>query len=52
MNLKRLCVLYFSPTGGTERIARFVAGELAGRLGLEPEFMDFTRPEARQAEYR
>ena len=52
MNLKRLCVLYFSPTGGTERIARFAAGELAGRLGLEPEFIDFTRPEARQAEYR
>jgi ferredoxin/flavodoxin len=52
MNLKRLCVLYFSPTGGTERIARFAVGELAGRLGLEPEFIDFTRPEARQAEYR
>ena len=52
MKLQRITALYFSPTGGTERIARFAAGELAGRLGLEPEFIDFTRPEARQAEYR
>lgn len=52
MLLKRVCVLYFSPTGGTEKIARAVAGELAAKLGLEQEFFDFTRPEGRQAEYR
>ena len=52
MNINRLCVLYFSPTGGTEKIARFIAGELAGRLGLEPEYINFTRPENRQREYR
>lgn len=52
MEIKRLSVLYFSPTGGTEKIARAVAGELAGRLGLEPEFLDFTRPGSRQDEYR
>ena len=52
MNIKRVCVLYFSPTGGTEKIARFVGGELAARLGLEPEFINFTRPENRQTEYR
>ena len=52
MRLKRVCVLYFSPTGGTEKIARAVAGELAGKLGLEQEFFDFTRPKDRQAEYR
>ncbi|MCI8424002.1 MAG: 4Fe-4S binding protein [Lawsonibacter sp.] len=52
MNLKRICVLSFSPTGGTEKIARLAAGELAGRLGLEQVFLDFTRPEDRQSEYR
>ena len=50
--MKKLRVLYFSPTGGTERIARLAAGELAVRLGLEPEFIDFTRPADRQAERR
>ena len=50
--MKKLHVLYFSPTGGTEKIARLFAGELAVRLGLEPEFIDFTRPADRQTEYR
>ena len=35
MKLERLRVVYFSPTGGTERIARGVAEELGRRLGLE-----------------
>lgn len=52
MNLKKIHVLYFSPTGGTEKIARFVAGELAKNLGLESEWIDFTKPENRQTEYR
>ena len=52
MKCKRICVLYFSPTGGTEKIARFAAGELAKRLDLEQEFINFTRPENRQVEYR
>ena len=52
MNLKKICVLYFSPTGGTEAIARSVAGELAARLNLEQRFIDFTRPENRREEYR
>ena len=50
--MKKLHVLYFSPTGGTEKIARLAAGELAVRLGLEPEFIDFTRPADRRTEYR
>ena len=50
--MKKLHVLYFSPTGGTEGIARLAAGELAVRLGLEPEFIDFTRPADRRTEYR
>ena len=50
--MKRLRVLYFSPTGGTELIARLAAGELSAKLGLEPEFIDFTRPADREVEYR
>ena len=50
--MKKLHVLYFSPTGGTEKIARLAAGELAAGLGLEPEFIDFTRPADRPTEYR
>lgn len=48
MNLNRICVLYFSPTGGTEKIARIVAGKLAAGLGLGQEFFDLTRPQDRQ----
>lgn len=50
--MKRLHVLYFSPTGGTEQIARLAAKELAARLDLEPEFLDFTHPADRQSEHR
>ena len=52
MKIKKMYVLYFSPTGGTEKIARFVADELAGALELEQEFINFTRPENRETEYR
>lgn len=52
MELKRLYALYFSPTGGTEKIARTVAGELGKRLGLEPEHIPFTRPAEREEEHR
>lgn len=51
MTLERICVLYFSPTGGTEKIARFIAGELAVKLRLEQKFIDFTKLENRQIEY-
>lgn len=52
MNIKRLRVLYFSPTGGTAKIARTLAGELGRRLGLKPEYIPFTKPEEREKEYR
>jgi len=51
MKLKRIRVLYFSPTGGTQRVARLVAGALAEALDLEQEFIPFTLPEQRR-EYR
>lgn len=52
MEIKKIHVLYFSPTGGTEKIARTVAGELGQKLGLEPEYISFTKPEEREKEYR
>lgn len=52
MGIKKIYTLYFSPTGGTEKIARIVAGELAAQLGAEQEFLNFTQPEGRQREYR
>lgn len=52
MNIQKIVVVYFSPTGGVEKAARIVAGKLAQRLGLEPEYINFTKPEARQQEYR
>ena len=52
MNLKRIFLLNISPTGGTERVARLAAGVLAEKLGLEPEYISFTRPEDREREYR
>lgn len=51
MNLKKVNTIYFSPTGGTEKIVRLVAGNLADRLGLQQNFYDFTKPENRQNEY-
>ena len=52
MDIKRINALYFSPTGGTEDIAHFVAKELGQRLGLKPRFINITKPEARQRDYR
>ena len=52
MELKRICLLTFSPTGGTRRVGRMVAGELARRLDLEVTQTDFTRPQARATEHR
>ena len=49
--------VYFSPTGGTEKIAKIFSGELSRCLSLmsggfdeEVEFFDVTTPEAREEE--
>ncbi len=52
MKLQRITALYFSPTGGTRRAARFVAEDLARRLSLETRFIDLTGPEARKEDRR
>ncbi|HJH61985.1 MAG TPA: 4Fe-4S binding protein [Firmicutes bacterium] len=52
MKLKQICLLCFSPTGGTRRVGRYVAKELSAHLGLEIKEFDFTRPQNREREYR
>ncbi|WP_102266016.1 EFR1 family ferrodoxin [Massilicoli timonensis] len=51
MNIKRVCVLYFSPTGGTEKIAHLVAENLSEKLNIECTFFDITQPKNRYNEY-
>ena len=41
MNIQKICVVFFSPTG-----------ELGRRLNLEPEYINFTKPEARRQDFR
>ena len=48
MKLKRINTIYFSPTGGTAEIVRFIARELAALLHLEERKIDLTRPENRK----
>ena len=52
MKLQRITALYFSPTGGTRRIAHFLAEDLARRLALEARSIDLTGPEARKEDRR
>ena len=48
LKLKRINTIYFSPTGGTAEIVRFIARELAALLHLEEREIDLTRPENRK----
>lgn len=52
MEIERIRVLSFSPTGGTERIARLTADALAARLKVELEHIDLTRPRDRERDDR
>ena len=51
MELRRICTVFFSPTGGTRGIARALAAALAQTLGLEQTFVDLTPPAARKQQY-
>lgn len=50
MEIKKIWAVYFSPTGGTEKVLRTTAEELAARLGLPLETYDFTLPGKREGE--
>ena len=50
MELKKIWAMYFSPTGGTEKVVRGTAEALAAKLGLPVEVYDFTLPGARETD--
>ena len=47
MEIKRICQIYFSPTGTTEKVVQAVSAALADDLGIESFLYDFTLPGAR-----
>ena len=47
MEIKRVCVLYFSATGNTEKTAAAIGEALAEQLGVPLERMPFTKPAER-----
>ena len=54
MQIERIQVIYFSPTGTTERVARILSERLADRLQIPANmlnFIDFTLPAAREIQY-
>ena len=52
MHFERICLLYLSPTGGTERIGRAVAEALGRELDRPVEAVSFTTPKDREEERR
>ena len=51
MEIKRVCVLYFSATGNTEKTAAAIGETLAEQLGVPMERMPFTKPAERAQDY-
>lgn len=47
MEIKRICQIYFSPTGTTEKVVCAIAEALTDDLGIESFLYDFTLPQAR-----
>ena len=48
MEQKKVWAVYFSPTGGTQKVVCTTAETLAQKLGLPLEQFDFTLPDARE----
>ncbi len=51
MKLSRICALYFSPTGTTDKAVNTIADALGRNWELPPERMCFTKPAERAKEY-
>lgn len=49
--INKVQLIYFSPTGGTKKIASKLAASLADKLGVPIENLNLTLPEARKEEY-
>ena len=52
MKLKKVWAVYFSGTGATRRTVERIAGDIAARLGLPVQSVDFSRPALRQETLR
>lgn len=50
MEMKKVWAMYFSPTGGTEKVVKGTAEALAAKLHLPMEVYDFTLPQKREAD--
>ena len=51
MELQRVCTLYYSATGVTDKAVSIIAEELAAKLSLPLERFSFTRPTERDRGY-
>ena len=51
MEIKRVCILYFSATGNTEKTVGIIGETLAEAWGVPLERFSFTRPAEREKEY-
>ena len=51
MEIKRVCALYFSATGNTEKTVAAFAETLAEQLGVPWERLPFTKPAEREQDY-
>ena len=45
---KRICSVYFSPTGGTKKVVNTISSVLGDKLSLPVEIFDFTLPKGRE----
>ena len=45
---KRVCSVYFSPTGGTKKVVNTISSVLGDKLSLPVEIFDFTLPKERE----
>lgn len=52
MKLKKVWAVYFSGTGTTRRTVERISGDIAARLGLPVQSVDFSRPALRQETLR
>jgi len=51
MQVNQLWAVYFSPTGGTKKIVRAIAGEIGAQLDLKVKDIIFSKPDNRKKTY-
>ena len=51
MQVNKVWAVYFSPTGGTEKVVKTIAETMAAKFGLDVNEIDLTKPENRKKTY-